>query len=201
MCEPGLQPPGECGLLFKTQCGWELQEVFDIILVASGLSRRNFLIKSLIIYCSDYKNNTEKIARIFADKINAELINIRDVSDIDVESYNLIGFGSGVYRESLSPKLFGLVDKLDLKGKNVFVFSTSGVGMKFYNNRLIRILVSKGAINRGSFACKGSFVAREFTNKKLFDIIGRLSQGHPNDKDFKKAERFIGSVVTQISLS
>src|SRR5690606_25598836 len=107
--------------------------------------------KSLIIYYSDYKQNTEKIARIFADKLNAELINISDISDIDVENYDLIGFGSGVYRESLSLKLFRVVDKLDLKGKNVFVFSTSGIGMKFYNNKLIRHLESKGAINIGSF--------------------------------------------------
>lgn len=153
--------------------------------------------KSLIIYCSDYKKNTEKIAKIFAEKINAELINLRNTSDIDVESYDLIGFGSGVYRESLSPRLFRLVDGLDLKGKNVFVFSTSGIGMKFYNNKLIRILESKGAINRGSFACKGSFIAREFTDKKIFDIIGRFSQGHPDAKDFKKAESFIERVVSQ----
>ena len=147
--------------------------------------------KSLIIYCSDYKNNTEKIARIFAEEIDSQLMNINNVNDINVENYDIIGFGSGVYMESLSPKLFKLVDKLNLKDKNVFVFSTSGVGMKFYNNKLIKLLVSKGAINKGSFACKGSFVAREFSNNKLFDIIGRLSGGHPNEKDFKAARRFI----------
>ena len=154
--------------------------------------------KSLIVYCSEYKNNTEKIARIFAEKTDCDLISIRDVSDINIEDYNLIGFGSGVYRESLSPKLFKLVDKLDLKSKNVFVFSTSGVGMKFYNNSLIKILESKGAINKGSFACKGSFIARDFTNKKLFDIMGRLSQGHPNDRNFKEAERFIMGIVDSL---
>jgi len=155
-------------------------------------------VKSLIIYCSDYKKNTERIARIFAEKTDSELLNIRDVSDVDIENYNLIGFGSGVYRESLSPKLFKLVDKLNLRGKNVFVFSTSGVGMKFYNSKLIKLLVSKGAITKGSFACKGSFVAQEFTNNKIFDIIGRLSQGHPNDKDTKEAERFMARVVDSL---
>jgi flavodoxin len=154
--------------------------------------------KSLIIYCSDYKNNTERIARIFAEKTASELINIRNVCDVDIENYNLIGFGSGVYRESLAPKLFRMVDKLDLKGKSVFVFSTSGVGMKFYNNKLIKLLASKGAISKGSFACKGSFVAQEFTNNKFFEIIGRLSQGHPNDKDFKGAERFIGRILDSL---
>lgn len=154
--------------------------------------------KSLIIYCSDYKNNTERIAQMFAEKINSDLINVRNFRDVDLEKYNLIGFGSGVYIEKLSPKLYKLVDKMDLKGKNVFVFSTSGVGMKFYNNSLIKLLKSKGAINKGSFACKGSFIAKEFSKNKIFDIMGRLSQGHPNIKDFKKAERFIRKIADSL---
>jgi len=154
--------------------------------------------KGLIIYYSQYKKNTEKIARIFAEKTGSELINIKDFNDIDIENYDLIGFGSGVYKESLSPKLFRLVEKLNLKGKNVFVFSTSGIGMKLYNNSLIKLLESKGAINMGSFACKGYFIASEFTTKKIFNIIGKLSQGHPNDRDFKKAERFIQEICDSL---
>lgn len=156
--------------------------------------------KSLIIYCSDYKNNTERIAQMFAEKINSDLINVRNFRDVELEKYNLIGFGSGVYMEKLSPKLFNLVDKMDLKDKNVFVFSTSGVGMKFYNNSLIKLLTSKGSINKGSFACKGGFNAKEFSKNKIFDIMGRLSQGHPNIKDFKKAERFIIKISDSIEL-
>ncbi|WP_317921583.1 flavodoxin domain-containing protein [Tepidimicrobium xylanilyticum] len=144
------------------------------------------------------QKNTEKIARIFAEKANCELINIKDVSEVKIEKYNLIGFGSGVYRESLSPKLFRLVGKLNLEGKNVFVFSTSGVGIKFYNNSLIRVLESKGAIVKGSFACKGSFIAGEFTDKKIFNIIGKLSQDHPDDRDFKESERFIMRILNSI---
>lgn len=157
--------------------------------------------KSLIVYCSEYKSNTEKIARIFAEKTDCELINIRnvkDVSDIYIENYNLIGFGSGVYRESISPKLVKLVDKLNLTGKNVFVFSTSGAGMKYYNNNLIKLLDKKAAIYRGSFACKGSFNAREFTDKKIFEFMGKLSEGHPNDRDLKKAEKFFATVLNSL---
>ncbi|QUH26189.1 flavodoxin domain-containing protein [Serpentinicella alkaliphila] len=154
--------------------------------------------KSLIIYCSSYKNNTEKIARVFSEKMDSELINIKDITDVNIISYNLIGFGSGVYKESLSPKLFELAEKLDLKNKNVFVFSTSGIGMTFYNKKLIKLLMAKGAVNIGSFACKGNFIAREFSNNKLFDYIGRLSQGHPNDRDFKYAERFIERVLDSL---
>ena len=151
--------------------------------------------KSLIIYYSGYNGNTEKIAQFFAKEMGSELINIKDINDVDIKDYNLIGFGSGVYRESMAPQLFRLVENLNLRDKNVFVFSTSGVGIKFYNRKLIKLLESKGAINKGSFACKGSFVAQQFTDKKLFGIIGRLSQGHPNDKDIKKAKKFIKGIL------
>lgn len=150
--------------------------------------------KSLIIYCSVYRKNTEKIAQLFAEKCGCELININNMDNVNIQDYDIIGFGSGVYKENLSPKLFRLVENLDLKDKSVFVFSTSGVGMKFYNNKLIKLLESKGAINKGSFACKGSFSAEEFSNKKVFNIIGKLSEGHPNNKDLKKAEKFIKNI-------
>jgi len=151
--------------------------------------------KVLIIYCSEYKKNTEKIAQVFAKKIDCDLVNVKDANDIDIEGYDLIGFGSGVYKESLSPKIFKMVDRLDMNGKDTFVFSTSGVGMKYYNNSLIKHLESKGANIKGSFACIGSFVANEFTDKKIFNIIGKLSKGHPNNKDFNKAGIFIKELV------
>lgn len=147
--------------------------------------------ENLIIYCSDYKKNTEKIAQIFADTINCDLVNISDIDDISIDKYKLIGFGSGVYKESLSPKLFKFANELNLEGKKVFVFSTSGIGMKFYNKSLISLLKSKGAIVKGSFACKGSFIAREFVDNKIFAFLEMLSKGHPNSRDFMRAKNFI----------
>lgn len=151
--------------------------------------------KSLIIYCSTYKNHTEKIAEVLAKNINADLINLKNSKDIKIDSYDLIGFGSGVYKESMAPQLFNAVEKLNFRDKNVFVFSTSGVGMKFYNNSLIKLLESKGAKCRGSFACKGSFVSRDFSDNKIFEFMSKFAQGHPNLKDFRKAEKFIEKVV------
>jgi len=87
--------------------------------------------KSAIIYYSTYRNNTEKIASLFAQKLNAELVNLKENKKINIENYDLIGFGSGIYRESMSPKLIKYVNTLDLKDKYVFVFSTSGIGLRF----------------------------------------------------------------------
>ena len=69
--------------------------------------------KSLIIYYSYYNKNTEKIAKILADKTNAEIINLKETNiAVDLDSYDLIGFGSGVYNESLSPILYKAVEGL-----------------------------------------------------------------------------------------
>ncbi len=77
--------------------------------------------KSLIIYYSKYNNNTEKVAKAIADKINADLINLNnpDRVDFDIGNYSIIGFGSGVYNESLSPTLFNLIEILNLKEKGL----------------------------------------------------------------------------------
>jgi len=173
--------------------------IYNLLVVNSKAKRkikvRAWMVKTLIVYCSEYKQNTEKLARLFAEKTGGDLKNIRDLGTFELEKYDLIGFGSGVYRESLSGKLFRLAEKLDLTGKEVFVFSTSGVGMKFYNNKLIALLAAKGAIIRGSFACKGSFVASDFSKNKLFELIGKFAQGHPDERDLQRAENFIGEIL------
>lgn len=151
--------------------------------------------KVLIIYCSTYKNHTEKIAELFAKYANADIINLKGTKDIIIESYDFIGFGSGVYRESMAPQLFSCVEKLNVKSKEIFVFSTSGVGKEFYNKKLIKLLESKGAKCKGSFACKGSFVSRDFSNNKIFEIMSRFAQGHPNEKDLSKANKFIEKII------
>ncbi|MDF2905110.1 MAG: flavodoxin [Herbinix sp.] len=147
--------------------------------------------KSLIIYYSTYKKHTEKIAEYFARKMNADLVNLKNSKDVAVDQYDLIGFGSGVYNESMAPQLFQCVEKLNLESKKVFVFSTSGVGMGFYNKRLVKLLENRGAKCKGCFACKGSFVSRDLSDNKMFEFMSKFAVGHPNDKDLKKADKFI----------
>lgn len=158
------------------------------------LLRRVNKMKSLIIYYSYYNSNTEKIAKIFADSIDAELFNLKESKNINIniDNYDLIGFGSGVYNENLSPILFKAVEGLSLEGKKVFVFSTSCVGFKLYNKKMIKILTSKGAICKGSFACKGSFV---YSDNKIFELLSKRSVGHPNEDDIINAKNFIENIV------
>jgi flavodoxin len=156
---------------------------------------RRIVMKVLIVYHSTYKNNTEKVAKVFANKVGADLINLKNAEVFNIDDYDIIGFGSGVYKESMSYKLYKCVERLDLKNKNVFVFSTSGLGMKFYNKKLINLLKSKEAVCKGSFSCKGNFKVKDFGDNKIFELMGKLAEGHPNDSDLHKAERFIENIV------
>ncbi len=71
--------------------------------------------KSLIVYHSMYKGNTEKIAKIMAAKINADLVHLKECSELIIRDYDSIGFRSGVYKETMSTKLFDFVEKPYIK--------------------------------------------------------------------------------------
>ena len=151
--------------------------------------------RSLVIYYSTYKNHTEHIAELFTEIMSADIINLKMAKDINVDNYDLIGFGSGIYKESMAQQIFNCVEQLNIRNKDTFVFSTSGAGMKYYNNKLIKQLEAKGASCKGSFACKGSFVSRDFNDNKMFEFMSKFAIGHPDDKDFRKAEDFIKKII------
>lgn len=151
--------------------------------------------RTLIIYYSTYKKHTAKIAELFARELNADLVDLKSSKEIVIDHYDIIGFGSGVYNESMAPQLYHCVNHLNIKNKDAFVFSTSGVGMKFYHNKLIKLIEEKGATCKGSFACKGSFVSKDISDNKIFEFMSKFAKGHPNEKDFWNVKRFIEKSV------
>jgi flavodoxin len=145
--------------------------------------------KTLIIYSSVHHGNTKKIAEVTAQELSAELLNANDKEPASIEQYELIGFSSGIYYGKFHSKLYEMIEKLDLKGKNVFIFSTSGMGNKKYNESLYKLLTSKGAVVKGSFSCKG------YDTYGPFKIIGGISKGHPNEKDLENARKFAKNLL------
>ena len=153
--------------------------------------------KTLIIYISIHHNNTEKIAKAMAKILNAELFKLHNVNENTFSEYDLIGFGSGIYFGKHHNNLLKFIDKLpNLKGKKVFIFSTSGVsnaGNFIHNIRhrvshfhvpLRKKLVKKGFVIVGEFTCKG------FDTVGPFKLIGGISKNRPNRKDLNKAIDF-----------
>ena len=53
--------------------------------------------KTLICYASVHHGNPKKIAKAMAEAIGAELVTPNDAKTKNIEEYDLIGFGSGIY--------------------------------------------------------------------------------------------------------
>lgn len=145
--------------------------------------------KCLIIYYSYHHGNTEKIANAMAEISDAKVCTIDEISAINIQEYETIGFGSGIAHGRHYDKLLNAVSRLDLQGKETFVFSTSGTGRDNYNSALIKLLNNSGASVIGSFACKG------YDTYGPFKFIGGVAKGHPNINDFTNAKKFIQHIT------
>jgi flavodoxin len=53
--------------------------------------------KTIIIYKSYHHMNTERVARVMAETMNATLVRVEDVKHDELENYDIVGFGSGIY--------------------------------------------------------------------------------------------------------
>ncbi len=144
--------------------------------------------KTLIVYTSFHHNNTEKIARAMAGVLDADLT---DPEDADIQEYDLIGFGSGIYFGKHDKRLLKLAENLSASGrKKAFVFSTSGLSDRMnifashFHNPLKKKLQEKGFDVVGEFNCPG------FDTAGPFKVIGGVSKGRPNKEDMEKAKRF-----------
>lgn len=146
--------------------------------------------KTLIIYNSTHHGNTEKIAKVMAEILNAELVKPDEVDIASLSKYDLIGFGSGIYYGKYHKSLFELINKLNnQKGKRAFIFSTSGMKkVRFFHGfdkPLKRKLLEKGFRIIGEFNCRG-WDTYPFWVK----LFGGVNKGRPNEEDLENARSF-----------
>ena len=146
--------------------------------------------KVLITYHSEHHQNTEKIAAVMAEKIEAELKEAKEVSAGDINNYDIIGFGSGVYNGRLHRDISEIIDKIPYQNnKKSFIFSTTGSlsYSRLAHDRFRPLLIDKGFKIIGEFSCLGfdTALTREGINK-----------GRPDEQDLENAEKFIKSILT-----
>jgi flavodoxin len=150
-------------------------------------------LKTLIIYASIHHGNTEKIGRAMAETLNADIVNVNDVNINELQNYDLIGFGSGIYGGKFHKTMLNLIEKLpSVANKKSFVFSTSSMEKKSYNSYIEEKLKEKGFEIIGSFSCKG------YDTFGPFKLIGGIGKGRPNEDDIKKAMDFAEGIARKL---
>jgi flavodoxin len=146
--------------------------------------------KSLIVLFSYHHNNTEKIAKVIAKVLDAEIKTPDQINPEEIQYYGLVGFGSGIYGGIHHKTLLELADKLpETTDKKAFIFSTrAGVEKS-------KTIKSHSAL-REKLQSKGYMIFDEFQCRGFLGKIGLgISRGHPDAQDLKHAEEFAQNII------
>ncbi|PKN66792.1 MAG: hypothetical protein CVU54_17965 [Deltaproteobacteria bacterium HGW-Deltaproteobacteria-12] len=142
--------------------------------------------KCVIVYESIYNGNTEKLARAMARTLGCRAIKPEEVLNADLSQFKAIGFGSGIYFGSHHPTILDAVKKLDHMEQDIFIFSSRGAPvLGKYHEPLKKMLKEKGKKLVGEFSVRG------YDETGPWVIIGGGNCGKPDEKDIKKALKFI----------
>jgi flavodoxin len=145
--------------------------------------------KALIIYISVHHGNTEKVAKVMAKILDADLLQVGQVDASMLEQYNLIGFGSGIYFGKHHKSLLDFVDMLPmLRNTKTFIFSTSGLRkipfVHDFDKPLRKKLQRKGFNIIDEFSCRG------LDTYRATRLVGGVNKGRPDAEDLGQAEDF-----------
>src|SRR5512139_1396411 len=156
--------------------------------------------KSLLVVFSYHHNNTEKIAKVFAKVLDAQIKTPQQTNPEELQKYDLIGFGSGIDSGRHNEVLLDLADKLpQVTGKQAFIFSTSAITGEekiVKDHSLLREkLQSKGYLIVGEFGCLG------FNTNSFLKFFGGMNKGRPNVEDLKHAEEFAQNLKAKLQKS
>jgi flavodoxin len=142
--------------------------------------------RSILVLFSYHHHNTQKIAEVFAAVLDAQINSPKELVPEELQQYDLIGFGSGIYDGKHHRDLLDLADRLpSVDGKKVFLFSTSyDRRIELIHSSLRTRLESKGYAIIDEFNCGG------FNTNSFLKYFGGLNKGRPNAEDLKRAEEF-----------
>jgi flavodoxin len=149
--------------------------------------------RSLIVLFSYHHKNTEKVANVFAKVLDAQIKTPQQIRPEELQAYDLVGFGSGIYSEKHDESLLDLADRLpQATNRKAFIFSTNGAPgiaatpeqLAKNHLRLREKLQSKGYVIVDDFSCAG------FNTNSFLKYFGGLNKGRPNAEDLKRAEDF-----------
>ena len=158
--------------------------------------------RALLVTFSFHHRNTEKVANAFAEVLDAEVKAPQQVDPEELQEYDLVGFGSGIYDGRHHKVLLDLADRLpQVTDKKAFIFSTSALTGKSKvtkdHSPLRERLESKGYMVVDEFNCPGWDTNSDYDSgivlaavSAAVKLIGGLNKGRPNAQDLKDAEEF-----------
>jgi flavodoxin len=145
--------------------------------------------KTLLIVFSYHHNNTRKIAEVIAEVLEAKIMKPQEIDPGELQEYDLVGFGSGIYSAKHHSTLLDLADRLpQVKDCKSFLFSTAALTSEKKlakdHSTLREKLQSKGYVIVDDFQCKG------FNTNSFMKYLGGMNKGRPNAEDLQHVKEF-----------
>jgi flavodoxin len=161
--------------------------------------------RSIVVVCSQHHGNTEKVARVLAKVLGAEVKRPQDVDPHDLHDCDLVGFGSGIDSDNHYTALLDCADELPrTSGKRVFIFSTCGVPVVVAGQDLIEEYSARShsalreKLHSRGYAVIGEFCCAGHNTNGFLRFIGGLNKGRPNAEDLGRAENFAKALAARI---
>jgi flavodoxin len=125
--------------------------------------------------------NTRKVAEVMAEELGTTAKDIKSVDTLSGDAF--IFLGTGCYGAVLGKEITDFIERNQLKGRKIALFTTSAFGWDKEVSVMEKQIQDKGVKIAGSFNCFGQFLT--------------LKRGHPDQDDLQKARIFARSMIVQ----
>ncbi|NNH71555.1 flavodoxin [Nocardia uniformis] len=153
--------------------------------------------KAIMVCTSVSHGNTRKVAEVIGKVLDARIVSPDQVDAAELSTYDLVGFGSGIFLGSFHTQLREFIESLPQEQRNkAFVFATSGfpeASFRPFSRPLVRLLEQQG------FEVVDTFSCRAFDTFLPFKLVGGVRKGRPNASDLAAARTFAEGLRTRTS--
>ena len=150
-----------------------------------------------IVYASVHHGSTRKLAESLSAELGADLFTVEEATNMDLNHYELVGLGSGIYFGRHDPSLCKLADSWQRPPGRVFIFSTAGLPFLrwFQHASLRKRLIKQGCEVVSEFCCRG------WDTVGPLWLMGGINRKHPNANDLNRALQFARQLRAPPSIS
>lgn len=149
--------------------------------------------KTAIIYYSKHHGNTEKLLKAIQSHSDDTivLIDISQVAHPNLESYDRIGYASGIYYSKFNKQLIEFAQNNTPHNKEVFFIYTCGQKRSGYTKTIQEALIGKNCKILGEYGCLG------FNTFGPLKLIGGMCKGHPTNDELNGAAKFYNNLKNE----
>lgn len=146
---------------------------------------------TIMIYMSTHHQNTKKLVDAISEKYHIKTVPISEAHSIDLNSYDMIGFASGIAFGKFYEPLERFAKERLPYGKKVFFLYTCGKNNDKYTSSISDIAQNHECKILGSYGCLG------FDTYGPFKLIGGISKGHPTQAEIEDAAMFFEKIISK----